>query len=89
MNAVWGDDSWRAAAYRKERGLFGDIEEKKTNEAIAKAFQKRLRDVAGFEYVPNPLAMKNSKGAVVYYLFFASPNRTGSKILTDIFKKYR
>jgi hypothetical protein len=33
--------------------------------------------------------MRNTRGAVVYYLFFASPNRTGDKIVRDIFNKYR
>ncbi len=89
MNAVWGDDSWRSAAYSKQRGLFEEIHEKRSNQAITKAFQKRLKDTAGFKYVPDPLPMKNSKGAVVYYLFFASPNSTGSKIVTEIFDKHR
>lgn len=89
MDAVWGDRSWRDAAYRKERGLFGDIEEKTGNEEVAEAFRKRLQEVAGFAYVPGPLPMRNAQGAVVYYLFFASPNKTGAKIVRDIFKKYR
>jgi len=33
--------------------------------------------------------MKNSNGAVVYYLFFASHNQTGDKIARDVFKKHR
>jgi hypothetical protein len=33
--------------------------------------------------------MRNSKGAVVYYLYFASPNAIGSDIVTQIFDKYR
>ena len=57
--------------------------------AVVNAFRHRLREVAGFKYVPEPMPMRNSKGAVVYYLFFASPNRTGGKIVTDIFDKYR
>lgn len=89
MNAVWGDESWREAAYRKAPGLFGEIEEKATNKAVIKAFQTRLREVAGFKYVPDPIPMKNSSNAVVYYLFFASPNRTGNKIVSEIFDKYR
>jgi three-Cys-motif partner protein len=89
MNAVWGDDSWRQAAYRKQLGLFGPIDEKLTNEAVAEAFRKRLEDVAGFKYVPKPVPMRNSTGAVVYYLYFASPNKTGAKIVGDIFRKYR
>src|SRR5262249_41770703 len=77
MNAVWGDDSWRQAVYKKQRGLFGEFDEKRTNEVVAEAFRKRLEQVAGFKYVPKPVPMRNRSGAVVYYLYFASPNKTG------------
>lgn len=87
MDTYWGDRSWRDAAYSKTPGLFDVIEEKVSNEAIAQAFQKRLRKAAGFAFVPDPMPMQNSKGAVVYYLFFASPNKTEAKIVSDIFKK--
>ena len=33
--------------------------------------------------------MRNSKGAVVYYLYFASPNDTGARIVGEIFDTYR
>lgn len=89
MNAVWGDDSWCQAVRKKQRGLFGDFDEKRSNEAVAEAFRKRLEEVAGFKYVPKPVPMRNSKGAVVYYLYFASRNKTGAKIVGDIFRKYR
>lgn len=89
MKAVWGDDSWPSAAYRKTQDLFGDIEEKAPNEDIAAAFRDRLRTVAGFKYVPDLMPMRNSKSAVVYYLFFASQNEKGGKIVQDIFNKYR
>jgi three-Cys-motif partner protein len=89
MDAVWGDESWRSTAYRTEPGLFGDMEEKETNDDIAEAFRSRLRKVAGFACVPAPIPMRNSKGAVVYYLYFASPNDTGARIVTDIFDRYR
>lgn len=89
MNAFWGDDSWRQVAYEPEQGLFGPMMEKVPNSEVAMAYRKRLRDVAGFKYVPEPVPMRNSKGAVVYYLFFASHNETGSRIASAIFKKYR
>jgi three-Cys-motif partner protein len=89
MTAVWGDHSWRTAAYTKQRGLFNDFEEKATNKKVTEAFRSRLKEVAGFAFVPDPLPMKNSTGATVYYLFFASPNRTGAKIVKEIFDKYR
>jgi len=57
--------------------------------AIIKAYQARLKDVAGFKYVPDPMPMRNKKGVEIYYLFFASSNKTGSKIATSIFEKYK
>jgi len=89
MNAFWGDDSWYNIAYTKTKGLFGDIEEKAGIEPVLKAYKGRLKKVAGFAYVPDPIPMRNSKGTVVYYLFFASPNDTGAKIVREIFGKYR
>ena len=59
------------------------------NEPIVKAFQERLRWVAGLRLVPDPMAMRNSKGTVVYYLFFASHNEAGDRIARQIFRKYR
>ncbi|MBN1845971.1 MAG: three-Cys-motif partner protein TcmP [Sedimentisphaerales bacterium] len=89
MNIFWGDDSWEKAAYRNSPGLFGDMQEKTNNEAVIAAYRQRLKEVAGFKYVPEPLAMRNRTGAVVYYLFFASHNETGEKIARDIFNKFR
>ena len=89
MDKVWGDRTWRKVAYRKEQGLFEEFEEKTDNETIAQAFKMRLKSVAGFQYVPDPMPMRNNKGAIVYYLFYASPNRTGAHIVQYIFDKYR
>ena len=87
-NVIWGDDSWRKIAYRPVEGLFETIEEKVNNETVAEAFRERLRCVAGFKHVPKPLPMRNSKGAIVYYLFFASQKPVAEKIIQHIFNKY-
>jgi three-Cys-motif partner protein len=91
MNRFWGDDSWRRLLYRPapQLGLFGLEEEKLDNAAVADAYRLRLVEVAGFKFVPAPLPMRNSTGAVVYYLFFASQNQTGETILKAIFDSYR
>jgi len=90
MNAYWGDDSWKVAAYKSQPTLFdGEELEKVGNQEVVNAFRKRLLDVASFAYVPEPLPMRNSKGAVVYYLFFASHKPAGKKIVEDVFKQYR
>lgn len=89
MNEFWGDSSWREIAYESRPGLFGDMLEKATNQDIIRAYQDRLKEVAGFKYVPHPIPMRNSRGVTIYYLFFASHNETGAKIARSIFKKYR
>ena len=50
---------------------------------------KRLKEVAGFSFVAEPLPMRNSVTAVVYYLFFASQKPVAHSIITDIFRKHR
>jgi len=92
MNRFWGNESWREAAYAEsdqDNFFFGRELVKQDNSTIVKAFQKRLKDVAGFAFVPDPLPMRNSNNAVVYYLFFASQKPVAKKIITNIFKKYQ
>lgn len=92
MNRFWGDESWREVGYAPDpqMNLFeepGVV--KRESFALVDAYRKRLKDVAGFKYVPEPIPMKNSTGAEIYYLFFASPNATANRIVEDIFAKYR
>ena len=89
MNRFWGDDSWRTIAYPSVPGLFGPMHEKASNDVIAEAFRARLMTTAGFKRVTKPLPMRNSRGAVVYYLFFASQKPVANNIVADIFRKYR
>jgi three-Cys-motif partner protein len=90
MTAAWGDDSWRRQLYRdKAQGnLFAAEKEKVTNDEVAEVFRRRLRDVAGFAHVPRPIPMRNSIGAVVYYLYFASHKGVAHDIVNEIFRKY-
>jgi three-Cys-motif partner protein len=88
MNEFWGDDSWRQIAYTTKRDLFGHLE-KEENEVVAEGFRQRLLKVARFKHAPEPLPMRNTKGATVYYLFFASHKPAAENIIIDIFNKYR
>lgn len=92
MTAFWGDESWKDAAYVEsaQRSLFGPTDmEKTSNDAVAESFRERLKNQAGFKFVPEPIKVKNSIGATLYYLFFASHNETGCKIAEHILKSYR
>ena len=86
--AFWGDDSWRDVACRTDTNLFGEVE-KQPNEVIADAFRERLRKVARFKYVPEPALMRNSRGTILYYLFFAAQQPAADKIVADILSSYR
>jgi len=89
----WGDESWKQVSRQQtqQRSLFGSENEteKASNQTIAEAYRQRLLTQAGFKYAPEPVAMKNRGGATVYYLYFASPNPAGNKIVTEIFDNYR
>ena len=89
MNSFWGDETWREVAYEKVSNLFGEVDlEKVSNPRFAAAFGKRLKQVAGFKRVPEPLPMRNSRGSTVYYLFFASQKDTAEHIVSYIFDKF-
>lgn len=92
LTRVFGDEAtWMQAAYREVTNLFGEqlYEKIRGNEPLIQAFRRRLKDVAGFTHVLDPIPMKNSQRAVIYYLFFATQNDTGRKIVADILNKYR
>jgi three-Cys-motif partner protein len=91
MTRFWGDESWKKVAYVESAQGNPSPPDlvKQDNVAIVTAFRDRLKDVAGFKYVPDPLPMKNSNNAVVYYLFLASQKAVAEKIIRDIFAKYR
>ncbi|HXW24795.1 MAG TPA: three-Cys-motif partner protein TcmP, partial [Xanthobacteraceae bacterium] len=91
MTRFWGDESWKQVVYVEgpQQDLFAGPElVKQSNDAIVNAFRERLKAVAGFSFVPEPLPMRNSNNAVVYYLFFSSQKPVAEKIIYDIFKSY-
>lgn len=88
LTRFWGDESWMTDLYPTDGNLFGHPE-KAPNEAVAEVFRRRLKNVAGFRQVPSPIPMRNGKGAIVYYLFFASQKPVAAEIISDIFDKYR
>jgi three-Cys-motif partner protein len=91
MDRFWGDRSWHSVMFRPspQQNLFGVEDMDKTeNRDLVNAYCKRLKEVAGFEFVADPLAMRNSRNAIIYYLIFAGPNTTGWKIVQDIYRKY-
>ncbi len=90
MNRFWGDESWKEEIYNTQQGLFGEDQKIKGDIlGLIKAFRKRLKEVAGFSEVTEPIPMKNEQGGTLYFLYFASQKRVAAKIARDLFKKYR
>ena len=93
LNRFWGDESWRSGFYAPARQptLWGETPDRKNvaNFGVVEAYRQRLINDAGFSHVPQPIAMKNSIGAEVYYLFFAAHQPAAGKIVEDIFRRYR
>jgi three-Cys-motif partner protein len=88
MTRFWGDDSWKKAAYQTVQGLFREMEMRNSIDVVVETFRERLRTVAGFGCVPQPMPMRNSHGAIVYYLFFAANKPVAEKIVKAIFANY-
>jgi len=90
MNSFWGDESWRKAAYAEQATLFGEPDYiKRGNQRVVEAYCERLKSVGGFGFVPEPMPMRNSNNAVVYYLVFASQKPVAERIVRHIFNKHR
>jgi three-Cys-motif partner protein len=88
LTRLWGDESWKEAGYATDRNLFHEPE-KVSNEEFAEAFRQRLKENAGFQYVPAPMPMKTKSNSTIYYLYFASQKPAAAHIVNDIFGKYR
>lgn len=91
MSAFWGDASWKDLIYKEQKDLFGDARQIKVDnfKKLALGFRERLRKVAGFKHVPEPVLMRNTKNGPLYYLYFASQQDVANNIVNDIFNKYR
>lgn len=88
LSRYWGDDSWKSVPYKSPKDSSGRST-KADMETIAAAFRARLQSAAGFKHVPEPLPMRGVKGALSYYLFFASQKPLADEIVTEIFDTYR
>lgn len=88
LTRLWGDETWRDAAYDRSGNLFGNPE-KVSNEHFEAAWRERLKKKAGFKFVSKPMPMKTRTNAVIYYLYFASQKPVAAGIVDEIFNKYR
>lgn len=89
MTGFWGNESWQDAAYDEQPTLFGGRDKiRREIDSVVRAFRQRLMQAAGFKEVTDPLPMRNRRGAIVYYLLFASQKSVALQIVRDIVRHY-
>jgi len=89
LTRLWGDETWKDAAFSSEGRLFEDDLQKVSNAKFEAAFRERLKKKAGFKYVSPPMPMKTKTNSVIYYLYFASQKPVATGIVDQIFDTYR
>jgi len=90
MTAFWGDDSWQAIVHSADGSLFEEFPQKSPGSRIVEAYCQRLKKVATFPYVAKPLLFAApANNTPLYYIVFASHNRAGYNIASDILRRYR
>jgi three-Cys-motif partner protein len=90
LDAIMGEPEWVDRLYASQLGLFGEAQATRSripHESIAATYIQMVQQL--FQFVSDPVVMKNSKGASLYVLFLASHNRTAIKITNDIFAGYQ
>ncbi len=91
LTKIWGDESWKNLAYIQAERLFDEplLIKIRGNETFKLGFMDRLKQIADFSYVPEPILMTNTQGGPLYFLFFASHQPVAQLIAKDIFEKWR
>jgi three-Cys-motif partner protein len=84
LDEYFGDPGWFEIVYPKSLGLFGNEIEKQhdTENRLVGWYRERLKSVFG--YASSPYLIVNSHGGHLYFLIFAGPNETGSKIASHV-----
>lgn len=88
LNEYFGSNEWFDVVYSRSDDLVPDayvMKNRDAGRALADWYQERL--TALFGYGARPRLVKNPGGSHLYYLLFASPNRTGAKIADDILQQ--
>jgi three-Cys-motif partner protein len=88
LDTYFGSPEWRQIVYEDTQDLFGHSLITKRHDAgekLAKWYQERLKGAYGFS--SRPRLITNTRGAHLYYLLWAGPNKNGAKIAGDVLKQ--
>lgn len=72
LTKIWGDDSWKSLVYWEQPLLSAPpllVKKPAGTRIIKQGFIERLKNVAGFAFVPEPILMRNQIGGPLYFFF--------------------
>ena len=78
VSLVMGDEEWKSVVYTQASTLFGEEFDQKCSrvpEILKGLYMNKLKSV--FQFVPEPALLHNTRGAPLYYLFWAGQNKRG------------
>lgn len=81
--SLFGTDAWRAIYNKRVDGVFTATEAK---EEYVNLMRWRLSEDLGYART-HPLELKNTRGATIYHMVFATDNAAGDKIMADLYAK--
>lgn len=87
LDRYFGGRQWFDEVYHKPEGLFGlgGLEKRLDyRERLLELYRSKLRDAFG--YVSTPRLIRNTRGAPLYYLLWAGPNKKGLEGADHILK---
>lgn len=87
LDQCFGTHEWYDLAYEHHDGLFGDSliqKSKETAERLLGLYHQRLKDAFGHTVLPS--LVRNTRGAPLYYLMWASSHGRGVSIAEHIMK---
>lgn len=84
LDAYFGTADWYNEAYETHSDLFGRGLRKRRDyaERLLQLYRTRLRNAFG--YVSQPMLIRNTKGAPLYYILWAGPHRKGLEVADHI-----
>lgn len=88
LDAYFGTGEWFDLLYRRHENLFGHDSTEKVREAgdvLVHWYRARLKKAFG--YASSAREIQNTRGAPLYYLIFAGPNRTGLRIANNVLEQ--
>lgn len=88
LDSCFGTSEWRSLVYSRHVDLFGNEVVSKDGDAankLLKLYISRLELV--FPFVATPRLVRNTRGAPLYYLIWAGPNKLGLKVADYILRQ--